>query len=201
MPWPYSTGSDSARQDARIDNWLPNGAWKLEHHGIDVPETPAQALAAIRSLRQGDLPIVGALMAMRGIPVEAGQTLDEFFSTKPFLTLEEEPGRELVGGIVGPFWHFGRGRMPADIPSTPEEFRAAMANGRIAAIANFRADPLSNGGTRLWTETWGFAPVTSQARLFTAYWLLIGPFSAWIRRMFLSGARQRVLAGELLDTD
>jgi hypothetical protein len=196
MPWPYSTGPSAARGEACIDAWLPDGAWKLEHHAIDMAVPPAEALAAIRDMRQGELPIVSALMALRGIPVGASQTLGEFFSTAPFVALEEEPGRELVGGIVGPFWHFGRGRLPAALPRTPEEFRDALAGGRIAAIANFRADPLPGGGSRLWTETWGFAPVRGEARLFTAYWLLIGPFSAWIRRMFLGGARRRAIAAK-----
>ncbi len=197
MPWPYSTGPASARESALIDDWLPAGAWKLEHHAIDMPVPPAEALAAVVGLKQDDLPFVNALMTLRGIPVGSGQTLGEFFSTKPFLILAEDPERELVGGIVGPFWRFGRGHLPPDIPATPEEFRAALDGGRMAAIANFRADPLPDGGSRMWTETWGFSPVRSQARLFTAYWLLIGPFSAWIRRMFLSGARRHAIAGSV----
>lgn len=196
MPWPYSAGSRASSEPARIDGWLPDGAWKLEHHALDMPVPPADALAAVCGVRQGELPIVRSLMTLRGIPVGEGQTLEEFFATAPFLTLEEESGREVVAGIVGPFWHFGRGRTPRVLPRTAEEFRTALADGRIAAIANFRADPLADGGSRLWTETWAFAPVRREARVFTAYWLVIGPFSAWIRRMFLSAARRQALAAE-----
>lgn len=196
MPWPYSASPRASAEPTLVDDWLLDGAWKLEHHALEMSVPPEVALAALAELRQGEIPIVRALMAMRGIPVGATRSLGEFFATPPFLTLAEEPGRELVGGIVGPFWHFGRGRYPADLPSTPEQFRAALASGRIAAIANFRADPLPGGGSRLWTETWAYAPRNADRRLFTAYWLLIGPFSAWIRRMFLVAARRRaVLAG------
>jgi hypothetical protein len=174
-----------------LDDWLPDGAWKLEHHAIEMPVPPAQALEAIGDLRQSEAPIVRALMTMRGIPVGDERTLREFFTSPPFISLAEDPGRELVAGIVGPFWQFGHGRMPAELPSTPEEFRLALEGGRIAAIANFRADPLPGGGSRLWTETWAFAPQAGDRRTFTAYWLAIGQFSAWIRRMFLSAAKRR----------
>jgi len=53
----------------------------------------------------------------------------------PFVILAEEPGREMIGAIPGPFWHFGRGHMPADLPRTAEEFRAALAGGRMASQA------------------------------------------------------------------
>jgi hypothetical protein len=62
------------------------------------------------------------------------------------------------------------------------------------AIGNFRAEP-APGGSRIWTETWAFAPARNQTFLFTCYWLLIGPFSAWIRRMLLGAARRRARAG------
>lgn len=194
MPWPYSAGKRASSESALIDNWLPSGAWKLEHHALGTPVAPEDALAALSDLRTGELPVVDLLMRTRGIPVGETRSLGEFFSTPPFIVLEEEAGRELVGGIVGPFWHFGRGRMPADLPSSAEEFRAALAGGRIAAIATFRADPLPDGGSLLWTETWAYAPVAAERRIFTAYWLLIGPFSAWIRRMFLSAAKRKAIA-------
>jgi hypothetical protein len=196
MPWPYSASPRTSAGPALVDDWLPDGAWKLEHHALEMSVPPEVALAALADLRQGEIPIVRALMSMRGIPVGETRSLGEFFSTPPFVTLAEEPGRELVGGIAGPFWHFGRGRLPADLPSTPEAFRAALDGGRIAAIATFRADPLPSGGSRLWTETWAYAPARGDRRLFTAYWLLIGPFSAWIRRMFLTAARRRAVAAE-----
>ena len=107
-----------------------------------------------------------------------------------FVLLEEEPGRELVAGVVGPFWQWRRGSRPRLVADTPGRFREALAEGRMAALASFRADP-APGGARLWTETWVHAPAPGQRAAFTAYWLAIGPFSAWIRRMFLHTARAR----------
>jgi hypothetical protein len=142
--------------------------------------------------------MVRVLFNLRGLPTPAGgaTTLLQFFSTWPFLLLEEEQGREVVGGVVGPFWQWRRGSHPRFVPDTPDRFREALAEGRMAALANFRADPVP-GGARLWSETWVQAPALGQRAVFTAYWLSIGPFSAWIRRMFLRTARARAVTGGL----
>ena len=168
----------------------------LERHTIDVPLPPADALAGVTGLRLRDVPMVRVLFTLRGLSTPAGgaTTLLQFFSTWPFLLLEEERGREVVTGVVGPFWQWRRDTLPRSIPDTPGRFREALAQGRMAALANFRADPVP-GGSRLWTETWVHAPVPGQRVAFTAYWLSIGPFSAWIRRMFLRGARARAVTG------
>lgn len=192
MPWPYSTGP--SRGAALLDGWLPAGAWKLEHHAVTVPCEPAAGLEAVGALRLRDVPIVGALFSLRGLPFRPESTLREFFSSPPFLVLDEAPGGELVFAVVGPFWQWRRGRVPARLPATVAEMRAAMAEGRMAAIGNFRADP-APGGSRLWTETWVHAPRWGQRVLFTGYWLLIGPFSAWIRRIFLAAAARQAVVG------
>ena len=188
MPWPWSTGP--RRGAALLDGWLPAGAWRLEHHAIDVAAEPAAALRAIEELRLADAPIVDALFRLRGLSYQRSATLGCFFSTSPFLALQEGEGRELVFGVTGPFWQWRRGRLPPALPRTPDEFRAALLEGRMAAIGNFRAEPIP-GGSRLWTETWVHAPRPGQRLLFGSYWLIIGPFSAWIRRLLLAAARRR----------
>jgi hypothetical protein len=185
MPWPFNTGG--SRGPARLDDWLPPGAWKLEHHWIDLELEPRAAFAALEGLRLRDLPIVRALFSLRALPFDPKTTAGRFFSTAPFVALDEEPGQERVSGVLGPFWDIRGGRLPARVATTPAEFRAALDDGTMAAIATFRVEPRA-GGCRLWTETWAFAPRAAQAAQFTIYWLAIGPFSAWIRRMLLRGA-------------
>jgi hypothetical protein len=195
--WPYPIGAGPRTAPARIDRWLSPGARRLEHHSIVVGAEPRAALAAIGAVRLRDVPIVGALFTLRGIPHRADTTLLQFFGTSPFLILEEEAGRELVFGVVGPFWDWRRGRVPLRIPSTRDEFRAALAEGRMAAVGNFRVEP-EGSGSRLWTETWVSAPGFTQAAVFTAYWMLIGPFSAWTRRLLLRAGRRRAEAGKVI---
>lgn len=196
MIWPYTAGRRKERAPALIDRWLPGGAFMLEHHGVDIAATPPRALAATTQLTLNALPFVRALFSLRGIPHSGEMTLREMFSTRPFLILGEDLGREVVFGVVGPFWEFRRGHVPSAIPRSPEEFREAMEAGRMAAIGNFRVEPAQNesigsAAVHVWTETWAWTPRPVPAALFTAYWLAIGPWSAWIRRMFLDEARRQ----------
>jgi hypothetical protein len=191
MPWPYNTGG--SRGPARIDAWLPPAAWKLEHHSIDLALEPSVAFAAVHDVRLRDVPIVRALFTLRTLPADPEMTTARLFSTAPFLTLDEEPDGERVFGVLGPFWEIRGGRLPPRVARTPDEFRAALAEGQMAAIANFRVEP-TDGGCRLWTETWAYAPRRAQAARFTMYWMLIGPFSALIRRLLLGAALKRAIA-------
>ncbi len=175
------------RERCGLDRWLGPGWRLLERHELAVAAPRDAALAAVMGLRVRDLPVVRALLTLRGMRSSPGTTLREFFSTEPFVALEEEPGRELVAGVLVPARDPATGRRRR--PDTPAGFRDACAAAPAAAIANFRADP-AGSGSRLWTETWvrTRGPLASAA--FGAYWLAIGPWSAWIRRMFLRAARR-----------
>jgi len=190
MIWPYASGARTRSAAALLDGWLPPGSIQLERHGLVVPAPPAATLAAIDDVRWNDLPAVRALFTLRGLPHEGEGTVHGFFSTPPFVLLEEAPGREVAFGVLGPFWRWRRGAMPDRVARDPAGFRAALGDGVIAALGNYRVEPAA-GGTLLSTETWVSAPVPAQRAAFTAYWLAVGPFSAWIRRMLLRAAARR----------
>ncbi len=174
-----------------VDDWTGPGWWRLEHHQILVAAPPAAALEALAGLTLKELPAVRALLTLRRLRFSPEMTLLEFFSTPPFTSLETIPGKEIVGGILLP----GRSADGARRrPATAAEFRAALETARVAAIASFRADAVA-GGSRLATETFVRTRGALPAALFSAYWLVIGPFSAWIRRMFLAAARRRARIG------
>lgn len=179
------------RPPCALDRWAGAGWRLLERHELAVDAPPAAALDAVGALRIRELPAVRALFALRGMPFDPDMTLRAFFGTAPFVRLEEEPGRELVAGIlVPPPGPDGRRRPPA----SAGEFREVVLRGAaMAAVATFRADP-RGAGALLWTETWVRTQGRLPGALFGAYWLAIGPWSAWIRRMFLRAARAR-LAG------
>lgn len=134
------------------------------------------------------MPVVRLLFTLRRIPYGPEMTLRRFFGTPPFLILAEDPPREIVIGVAGRFIPLtGRGASP--LPSTPEEFRAFAGEGAMRAVANFRVDA-AQGGAQISTETWVETFGSGARRLFAAYWLVIGPFSALTRREFLRVARQ-----------
>ena len=185
-----------ARPACAIDRWLGPGARLLERHEIAVAAPMAVALQAVERLSLRDVPVVRTLLALRGIPFSAGTTLREFFGTPPFLLLEEDPSREMVFGVVGPFWQVRGSRVPRIVPSSAAGFAEAARRSGLAAVGNFRVEP-GGSGARLWTETWVQISGPRARIAFGAYWLAIGPFSAWIRRMFLRAARARAETGEV----
>ena len=186
MLFPYGL-SAPRRPFCALDRWIGPGWRLLEHHRIDVGAPPAAALDALTRIRLGELPAVTALFALRRLRFSKDMTFREFFSTAPFVLLEEEPGREIVGGVLIPPSGGDGSREP---PASAVEFRKVLPSSLFAALATFRAEPVG-GGSRLWTETWVRTRGTGPGFLFGAYWLAIGPWSAWIRRMFLRAARDR----------
>jgi hypothetical protein len=184
---PWTLRTPPPRDPCRIDAFTGPG-WKLvERHAVEVAAPPSVALAALRALRLRDLPAVRVLFALRGLRSDPAMTLDALFSSAPFVSLDEEPGREWVAGVLVPP-RDGAGRR--EPPRSPDAFRSAVAAGApLAAIVTFRAEP-AGGGSRLWTETFTRTHGRAASLVFAGYWLAIGPFSAWIRRAFLDAARQ-----------
>ncbi len=174
------------RRPSLIDGWLSPEARLLERHELRVAVPPERVAEAVEQVRLIDMPIVRLLLIMRGIRHSKEMTLREFFSTPPFLILEEAPAQEFVIGDAGRPWRLRERRSAPDAA----EFRATGQPGTTHVIANLRVDATASGSL-VWTETWveTFGPMAGW--LFRAYWLIVGPFSALIRREFLRAARKR----------
>jgi hypothetical protein len=179
---PYSRMRTS-RPRALAEEWTGPEWTLLEHHDLPIAAAPEATLAALAGVRLRDLPAVRALFTLRRLPHSADTTLRGFFSARPFVVLAEEPGRELAFGVLLP----GRGRRA---PDGADAFRAALPTAPFAAIGTFGAFARP-GGSVLWTDTWARTRGVRSRAGFAAYWLAIGPWSAWIRRMFLRAARAR----------
>ena len=102
------SGAVKQRPPSLIDGWLGPEARLLERHESRVAAPPERAYEAIRQVRLANMPIVRALFTMRRIPHSKEMTLLEFFSTRPFLILDEASAQEVVIGtaediVVGHF--------------------------------------------------------------------------------------------------
>lgn len=183
---PYSNRRDP-RARCALDDWTGAGWTLLERHALPVDAPPERALSAALALRLSDVPAVRALFALRRLRHGPDQPLRDFFSAPPFAALADEPGREWVFGVMrpapGPDEAAGGAAGAA-------AFARALGAARFAAIGNFRAEP-RDGGALLWTETWVRTRGVRAGATFAAYWLAIGPWSAWIRRVILRAARAR----------
>jgi hypothetical protein len=153
-----------------------------ERHAIEIDAPPERALAAVREATFAEMPLARLLFRLRGLR-SAGPA--PVFDHMPdgFAILAEEPNRELVVGGLGQPWKLTGGRVPrAEFTSFDEPGFAKMA-------MNFLVD-----GRTLSTETRVLLTDAASGRDFARYWLLVRPFSALIRRLWLRAAKRRAEA-------
>ena len=170
-----------------IDRFLPEYD-EIEHHEAPVDARPDRTYRAVKEIDLARSPVVLALLFARGIPhlftgavkPKRRLTLDDVVESG-FVVLAEEPGRELVLGIVGKFWRPSSGvrRVEAN------EFTTFDEPGFSKAVWNFLVAERPGGGSTVVTETRVASTDAEARRNFGWYWRLIGPFSALIRRIVL----------------
>ena len=153
-------------------------------HAVSVA---APSTAVWDALRRADFAgawYVRALLILRGLrrPRDRQRlTLDRFVAGR-FTALGERPGRELALGIVGRFWTPSGG----PVKLTPDEFPRFAKPGYAKAVLTFSLADVAPAGTRLHTETRIACTDAASRRRFRAYWLVVGPFAALIRRAMLA---------------
>ena len=168
---------------ALIDDWLPEFDVG-ERHDAAVPVGPERALELARSTPAASDWVVRALVTARGM-TERDETIQGFFAAHRFVLLAETP-TEWVLGAVGAVWRPRGGlvRLP-----DAEAWRAAALPGTIKTAVDFRAESIP-GGSRLTTETRVQAMDEQARRAFRRYWLVVGPFSALIRKRWLRAVQR-----------
>ena len=154
-----------------IDRFLPHSDFH-EYHATIVPAEPERIYEVIR---HGDLtkhPVVRLLLKLRGMSR----------SGAGFTVLSEDPPREIVLGIEGPFWKPNCTLTPIDA----ESYRRPVPPGSARAAWNFAIEPRGDGTALVSTET----RVLCADWRFRAYWLFVRPFSGLIRRLMLREIRR-----------
>ena len=175
-----------------IDQFLPDYD-VIEHHEVDVDAPVDEAYQAVRNFDLGRSPVVLLLLFVRGVPrmlTGGGRAvtearLDQLLETG-FVVLEEEPGRELVLGVVGKFWRPTSGFRRIE----PGEFADFDAPGFAKAAWNFVVSERAGRGSTVVTETRVLCTDDDARRRFSRYWWLIGRFSALIRRVMLRNIKR-----------
>ena len=156
-----------------LDTVLPEFDWH-EVHAVTLPCTPERALATVLALPVASDPLVRLLFRLRGLG--RGPAIGEAFGRMGFETLARSE-TEVVSGVAGRPWRRRGGLRPF----------GDAGPGMVRMAIDFRAEPLS-GGCRLSTETRISAVDEAARRAFRRYWLVVGPFSALIRRRWLAAA-------------
>ena len=135
-----------------------------EHHSVVLPVPPEEALRIALAAPVVPDRIVWLLFRLRGLP-RGPRSIEEFATTAPF----------------------------AELGRSGTEFVAGLSPGALRIAFDLRAEP-GTGGSVLSTETRVHAFTPRARRAFRLYWLVVGPFSALIRRRWLKAVAARAQA-------
>jgi hypothetical protein len=159
----------------RLDEFAPVYQW-YEVHEIPVAASRERVDAEIRSVMPDEIRYYRALTWMRRVVSPsttgvlnppAGRPILQTF-TRSFRLIADEPGREILMG------------------TTAERGTTAVKIG-----FNFRIEEVDASHCRLITETRVYTRGRHMVRGFAAYWRMIYPGSALIRREWLQAIRRR----------
>ncbi|HYI11963.1 MAG TPA: hypothetical protein VEK57_23105 [Thermoanaerobaculia bacterium] len=157
-----------------IDRYMPHCDF-YERHELMVRATPERIYAAIPTAGFGNGWIIRTLLRLRGMRPGSRR-----FPPAGFQILAEDPPREMVIGVEGPFWN------PTcklrDVSA--ETFTGPVPPGVARGAWNFFIAP----DGKVSTETRVLCADDSRAK-FQLYWLAIRPFSGLIRRLMLRAIR------------
>ena len=123
---------------------------------------------------------------LKGQPAEAARpplTLDDMVRAG-FVLLGERTGQEIAFGTVVQPWKAVTDDKPAP-QLDAGRFAAFDTPGYVKVAFNIRVVPYSSERALITTETRTAATDPTSLRRFARYWLLVGPFSALIRRLML----------------
>ncbi len=178
-----------------IESFIPNPD-AVESHKIEIAASREAVYQALWSTDLGSSPIIKILMALRSLPgilshpkrlrhLPRQITLQTIIEAG-FGQLAEEPGREVVLGVVGQFWR------PAGniLPFSEEMFRGPVQPGLARGVWNFAVQEAGKERTVLSTETRVVCGDPASRLKFRAYWTVVRPFSGLIRVIMLRGVKK-----------
>jgi hypothetical protein len=190
LPAPLErAGVPATRLDAQVPEWQFD-----EFHEIRVHASPERVEAAIRAVTAGEIRLFRLLTWIRHprwpwsreapsiLAAPADRPILDTALASGFFLVDQEPGRELVIGTVV--------IAPRDL-AAPDSFAKLTTEGTAKAAMNFEWRDAGGGWTRLTTTTRVVAYGAGARRRFAAYWRVIYPGSALIRRTWLAAIRDR----------
>ena len=181
------------RAETQLDRFAP--AWQFrEVHSLRIAAPPTRVYEAIQRVRADEIFLFRALTWVRrggrALPpsiLAAGsrESLIDVATRGGFVRLADSVPHELVIGTVV--------MAPAGTRETltPQVFQQALPPGFALATMNFLVTADGTDGSVVVTETRVFANSPATQRRFAAYWRVIYPGSAIIRRMWLRAIRHR----------
>jgi hypothetical protein len=172
-----------------IDSFMPLPEVS-EKHAVEIAASSAEVYDALWTTDLGGSPVIKGLMGLRTLPsrllgsekTKASQRITlQVLIDAGFGVLAEEPGREIVLGITGPFWR----PLGNTLPFNKTDFDGPVRPRVARAVWNFNAQQIGEKHTILTTETRVSCGDAASRLKFRSYWLVVRPFSGLIRRIML----------------
>jgi hypothetical protein len=162
-----------------VENWLP--AFDVgERHETKIALPPERALQRALATAAAPDAFIRFLFRLRGLSPDG--SIERFMETNGFVVLERT-ARTYVVGLVA-----RRARLVPVRDSVG--WREIDRPYSLKIAADFRAEPAPEGA-RVITETRVAATSFWALVVFRLYWLVVGPFSALIRRRWLRAAARQ----------
>lgn len=168
-----------------IDDFLPIYDVCKSYH-ILIEASAEQVYSTLRSVNFNEGKLTKWLLRLRGFPVAASFTLQDFQNLR-FTFLGEKPNQELLFGLVGQFWKPAGNLCELD----REGFQTFQQPGFAKAVWNFSLAPQLENSVLLSTETRVLCLDHSSRRWFLMYWSFIGFFSGIIRKEMLHAIKHQ----------
>lgn len=162
--------------------WVPHPIASEEHYVV-VEGDPADVLRTAVSSPVAPDNIVRLLFLLRGLGVPRA-SIYEFWLSYGFIIVEQDSTQVVFG--------FASEILNRRAPAVSASEYADWTNSGIKIAADIRVISIENGRrTLLITATKVCAYDDRSRRIFKAYWFVVGPFSAIIRRRWLRCIRRR----------
>ena len=161
-----------------LDTFLPRYDFN-EYHSTRVNAAPERIYEVVRHGELTAHPVVRVLLFLRGLGRKRKTFSLESVMRQGFVLLADDPPREVVLGIEGPFWKPG-------CKLGHPDFSKPVPPGVARGIWNFA---IAGDGT-VSTETRVLCADDARWK-FRAYWFFVRPFSGLIRRIILRSIRRQ----------
>jgi hypothetical protein len=177
---------------------LPACHFEERHRQAGIVGPPKRIIAVIRGFDERQDAVLAKLLWARELPgrwlarVWPGRGIPAHrrrFGLADFSVLEEGDS-DITFGLVGKFWELDFCLTPI---TGPESFARLSGPGLAKLVLSFRVMPQEGGLWQLETVTRVYCTDATARRWMTPYWVMVRPFSGWIRRRIL---RQIKLATE-----
>lgn len=168
-----------------IDKYLPAYHFN-EHHSIKVNGFVSGIYQKMLQCDFSNSSLIKFLFRLRGIPVKVYSI--EHLTNMSFIKLDEEPGKEILFGIVtdNPMFNTCQSSISS------KEFIQKVEVNMIKAVINFRLHGKSNSLHIISTETRVWCGSKAMKSKFKYYWFFIKPFSQLIRKLMLKQMKLQI---------